>query len=436
QISEGESFNLFLIPNGHNFNDFASMQDGQYEFRAADGSPANMDTVDPQLAVVGADGSETVIQSQFGDAVFHGGTSSELNQDGIDHTRTTVNEDGELVYGFEDLYGGGDADYTDFNFTIDVGEVNSQIYSGEVTVGPDGSVTLPTTAIEQELQIQLPEDFNQQLEINVTATATELSNNDSETVSQTIYVNATGAHIEHAPEALPVSAMVEEDGSILITQEDLLANARDLDGDQLTALNLATDDENITITDHGDGTYTLPPDADFKGDITFTFDVSDGDDVVSTNLELLVSPVNDAPEPQDQAFTIGEDGVLTFTDADLLTGATDIEGDDLSVEGVTYTGADGVLTDNGDGTYSFAPNENFNGDVNFTFDVSDGTDTVTANIDVSVTPENDPPVAGSTSYTVHEDNSITISDEQLFSNSSYIECDVAISSVSYSGNDG
>ncbi|HHF3126779.1 TPA: tandem-95 repeat protein [Vibrio alginolyticus] len=436
QISEGESFNLFLIPNGHNFNDFASMQDGQYEFRAADGSPANMDTVDPQLVFVGADGSETVIQSQFGDAVFHGGSSSELNQDGIEHTRTTVNEDGELVYGFEDLYGGGDADYTDFNFTIDVGEVNSQIYSGEVTVGPDGSVTLPTTAIEQELQIQLPEDFNQQLEINVTATATELSNNDSETVSQTIYVNATGAHIEHAPEALPVSAMIEEDGSILITQEDLLANARDLDGDQLTALNLATDDENITITDNGDGTYTLTPDVDFNGDITFTFDVSDGDDVVSTNLELLVSPVNDAPEPQDQAFTIGEDGVLTFTDADLLTGATDIEGDDLSVEGVTYTGADGVLTDNGDGTYSFAPNENFNGDVNFTFDVSDGTDTVTANIDVTVTPENDPPVAGSTSYTVHEDNSITLSDEQLLANSSDVEGDVAIDSVSYSGTDG
>ncbi|MDW1615203.1 tandem-95 repeat protein [Vibrio sp. Vb2853] len=436
QISEGESFNLFLIPNGHNFNDFASMQDGQYEFRAADGSPANMDTVDPQLVFVGADGSETVIQSQFGDAVFHGGSSSELNQDGIEHTRTTVNEDGELVYGFEDLYGGGDADYTDFNFTIDVGEVNSQIYSGEVTVGPDGSVTLPTTAIEQELQIQLPEDFNQQLEINVTATATELSNNDSETVSQTIYVNATGAHIEHAPEALPVSAMVEEDGSILITQEDLLANARDLDGDQLTALNLATDDENITITDNGDGTYTLTPDADFNGDITFTFDVSDGDDVVSTNLELLVSPVNDAPEPQDQAFTVGEDGVLTFTDVDLLTGATDIEGDDLSVEGITYTGADGVLTDNGDGTYSFAPNENFNGDVNFTFDVSDGTDTVTANIDVTVTPENDPPVAGSTAYTVHEDNSITISDEQLLANSSDIEGDVLIDSVSYSGNDG
>ncbi|MEZ9984790.1 tandem-95 repeat protein [Vibrio sp. 10N.261.49.A3] len=436
QVSEGESFNLFLIPNGHQHNDFDAMQDGQYEFRAADGSPANMDTVDPQLVFVAADGTETVVQGQNGDAIFHGGSSSQLNQDGIEHTRTTINEDGELVYGFEDLYGGGDADYADFNFTIDVGEVNSQIYSGEVTVGPDGTVNLPTTAIENALQIQLPEDFNEQLEVHVTATATELSNDDSETVSQTIYINATGSHIEHAPEALPVAAKVEEDGSIVITQEDLLANARDLDGDQLTALNLATDDDSVTITDNGDGTYTLTPDADFNGDVSFTFDVSDGDDVVSTNLELTVSPVNDGPEAQDQAFTVNEDGVLTFNDHDLLTGATDIEGDDLSVEGVTYTGTDGVLTDNGDGTYSFAPNENFNGDVNFSFNVSDGTDSVTANIDVSVTPENDPPVAGSTSYTVHEDNSITISNEQLLVNSSDIEGEVAIESVTYSGSDG
>ncbi|MFA0079765.1 tandem-95 repeat protein, partial [Vibrio artabrorum] len=436
QVEEGESFNLFLIPNGHQHNDFDAMQDGQYEFRAEDGSPANMDTVDPQLVFVAADGTETVIQGQNGDAIFHGGSSSQLNQDGIEHTRTTVNEDGDLVYGFEDLYGGGDADYSDFNFTIDVGEVNSQIYSGEVTVGSDGTVNLPTTAIENALQIQLPEDFNEQLEVHVTATATELSNDDSETVSQTIYINATGAHIEHIPEALPVSATVEEDGSIIITQEDLLANARDLDGDQLTALNLATDDESVTITDNGDGTYTLTPDADFNGDVSFTFDVSDGDDVVSTNLELTVSPVNDGPEAQDQIFTVGEDGVLTFNDQDLLTGATDIEGDDLSVEGVTYTGTDGVLTDNGDGTYSFAPNENFNGDVNFSFNVSDGTDTVTANIDVSVTPENDPPVAGSTSYTVNEDNSITISNEQLLANASDIEGEVAIDSVTYSGSDG
>ncbi|MCW0470103.1 hypothetical protein OH492_17765 [Vibrio chagasii] len=36
--------------------------------------------------------------------------------------------------------------------------------------------------------------------------------------------------------------------------------------------------------------------------------------------------MNDGPDAQDQAFTVNEDGVLTFTDQDLLTGATDIEG--------------------------------------------------------------------------------------------------------------
>ncbi len=66
---------------------------------------------------------------------------------------------------------------------------------------------------------------------------------------------------------------------------------------------------------------------------------------------------------QDQQFSVEEDGTLIFTDADLLTGATDIEGDNLTVEGVTYDGGDGILTDNGNGTYTFAPSENFNGDV-------------------------------------------------------------------------
>ncbi|HHF3214109.1 TPA: tandem-95 repeat protein, partial [Vibrio diabolicus] len=205
--------------------------------------------------------------------------------------------------------------------------------------------------------------------------------------------------------------------------------------DALTATNLVVDGD-ATVTANDDGSFTITPDANFNGDIDITFDINDGSDTIVATADLTVNPVNDLPQPEDQAFTIGEDGVLTFTDQDLLDGATDIDGDDLSVEGVSYTGADGVLTDNGDGTYSFAPNENFNGDVNFTFDVSDGTDTVTANIDVSVTPENDPPVAGSTSYIVHEDNSITISDEQLLANSSDIEGDVLIDSVSYSGNDG
>ncbi|WP_155488171.1 cadherin-like domain-containing protein, partial [Vibrio harveyi] len=272
------------------------------------------------------------------------------------------------------------------------------------------------------------ENFNGQVQLDVTI-------RDEDGAEVDTYITVDVLPINDAPVSGNLAYSVDEDNSITLSQEQLLAQASDVEGDSLTASNLVVDGD-ATVTANDDGSFTITPDANFNGDIDITFDINDGSDTIVATADLTVNPVNDLPQPEDQAFTIGEDGVLTFTDQDLLDGATDIDGDDLSVEGVTYTGADGVLTDNGDGTYSFAPNENFNGDVNFTFDVSDGTDTVTANIDVTVTPQNDPPVAGSTSYTVHEDNSITISDEQLLANSSDVEGDVAVDSVSYSGTDG
>ncbi|MGR5428852.1 tandem-95 repeat protein, partial [Vibrio astriarenae] len=232
-----------------------------------------------------------------------------------------------------------------------------------------------------------------------------------------------------------LSYTVNEDGEITLSQEQLLSNATDVEGDDLTALNLEVDG-NATVTENDDGSFTITPDADWNGDIDISFDVSDGENIVASGADLTVNPVNDLPVPQDQEFTVQEDGVLTFTDTHLLRGASDIEGDNLTVEGISYEGTDGVLTDNGNGTYSFAPNENFNGDVEFSFNVSDGTDTVSANVNVQVTEVNDPPVAGSTSYTVNEDSSITISNEQLLANSSDVEGEVAIDSVTYSGTDG
>ncbi|MFS1412515.1 tandem-95 repeat protein [Vibrio sp. 10N.286.49.B1] len=431
EVEEGESFNLFVIPNGFNRNDFDSMQDGTFMFRDADGNPATIDSVDPQLVHIDPDGNEIVIQSQFGDSVFHGGTNTNLNQDGVEHTRTTLNDDGEIVYGIEDLYGGGDRDYDDFTFTVDVGETNSQILQGEIVIGEDGTAVLPTLVIDQNIDITFPEDYTGSTALEIKATATELSNDDEASTIQVV-----NFEVDHTPESDSVSAEVDEDGSITITQEELLANATDLDGDALTALNLRTDDDNVTVVDNGDGTFTITPDGDFNGDVDLSFDVSDGDQIVSTNLDLTVNPVNDAAVVEDVGYTIQEDGSLTFTDEQLLAGASDIDGDDLSVADVSYSGTEGVFTDNGDGTYTFAPNENFNGEVDLSFSVSDGTTTTEANVDVTVESVNDIPVAGSTTYSVDEDGIITISNDQLLANSSDVEGEVAVDDVSYSGTDG
>ncbi|TKF56686.1 tandem-95 repeat protein, partial [Vibrio kanaloae] len=146
-----------------------------------------------------------------------------------------------------------------------------------------------------------------------------------------------------------------------------------------TAANLTAGD-NATVTANDDGSFTITPDADFNGDIDLNFDVSDGLETVQAGVDLTVNPVNDIAVVEDVAYTIEEDGSLTFTDEQLLAGASDIDGDELSITDVSYTGAEGVFTDNGDGTYSFAPNENFNGEVSLDFSVSDGTETVDANI--------------------------------------------------------
>ncbi|WP_157373619.1 cadherin-like domain-containing protein, partial [Vibrio coralliirubri] len=244
---------------------------------------------------------------------------------------------------------------------------------------------------------------------------------DSETTSETFQINVESEN--DAPEAeQDLAYIMDEDGSITFTQEQLLEYASDVDGDELVASNVQVGAD-ATVQDNGDGTFTVVPLADFNGELDLTFDISDGQETISSAIDLTVRPINDAPVPEDKTFEIEEDGTLIFTDADLLTGATDIEGDNLTVEGVTYDGGDGILTDNGNGTYTFAPNENFNGDVNFGFDVSDGTDTVSANIDVSVTAVDDAPVSGDLAYSIDEDGSIRLSQEQLLSQASDVEGD-------------
>jgi hypothetical protein len=52
-------------------------------------------------------------------------TDSSVNQDGIDHVVAYALEDSPyLLIGFEDLYGGGDRDFNDLLFVVDIGSAN------------------------------------------------------------------------------------------------------------------------------------------------------------------------------------------------------------------------------------------------------------------------------------------------------------------------
>ncbi|MCZ6802664.1 MAG: cadherin-like domain-containing protein [Proteobacteria bacterium] len=105
---------------------------------------------------------------------------------------------------------------------------------------------------------------------------------------------------------------------------------------------------------------------------------------------------NTPPVAMDDSGSTGEDTslIVTLGTNDLLQNDSDADGDMLTVNTVPVVSpANGVLNLNSNGTYTYIPNTNFNGNDTFVYEVSDGnggTDMGTVNI--IVVPINDAPV--------------------------------------------
>src|SRR5262245_61202450 len=99
--------------------------------------------------------------------------------------------------------------------------------------------------------------------------------------------------------------------------------------------------------------------------------------------------VNRMRDAKKQKVTAAEDTAKTFN---VLTNDTDANGDALTVMSFTAP-AHGTLTDNGDGSFTYTPDENFNGSDSFTYRITDRKGgTATATVQVTVTAVNDAPV--------------------------------------------
>ncbi len=357
----------------------------------------------------------TVSDGQATDATTAGITVNDINDAPVaGATSYSVDEDGVITISPEQLI----ANSSDVDGTVSLDSVSYTGADGILTYNEDGSVSFAPN-----------ENFNGSVSLDVVVV-----DDDGATASTTAGIDVI--KVNDAPVSGDQAYSVDEDGSITFSQEQLLSQASDVDGDALSATNLSAGDTAI-VSDNGDGTFTVTPDENFNGDIDVSFDISDGTATIQSGVDLTVNPVNDLPSADDLAYSIYEDGTLTFTDEQLLADATDIDGDALSISDVSYIGAEGVFTDNGDGTYEFAPNENFNGEVSLDFTVSDSNGgTADANIDVYVAEVNDAPVAGSTSYSVQEDGVLNFSEEQLLANSSDVDGTVSLDSVAYAGSDG
>ena len=150
----------------------------------------------------------------------------------------------------------------------------------------------------------------------------------AESVSSQITVDITA--VNDAPITTPVvlSSITEDSSARLITQAELLTNAGDIDGDNLTAAGLTVTSGNGTLVDNNDGTFSYTPDANDDTQVSFEYTIFDGTSNVTANATLDILAVNDAPTnlgglPTD--ITATED-IVSAIDLSLID-LSDVDGD-------------------------------------------------------------------------------------------------------------
>ncbi|EJE8525362.1 tandem-95 repeat protein, partial [Vibrio parahaemolyticus] len=189
--------------------------------------------------------------------------------------------------------------------------------------------------------------------------------------------------INDAPNAENDVITTEEDTAVTI---DVLVNDSDVEGDALSIQSVSVPSEQGSV-DIVDGKLVFTPAENFNGEATITYIVTDGDLTDEAKVTVTVTPVNDSPVAVDDTTSIQEDTAVTI---DVLTNDTDVDGDKLSIESASVPKEQGTV-EVVDGKLVFTPAENFNGDAEITYTVTDGQLTDEAKVTVTVNPVNDAP---------------------------------------------
>ncbi len=174
--------------------------------------------------------------------------------------------------------------------------------------------------------------------------------------------------------------------------KDITLVATDTNGDTLTFSIVSGPSNGILSGTAPDLTYT--PNSDYTGSDSFTFKANDGtDDSNTATVFITVDPVNNPPIAGISNYNTAEDTLLQVPAPGVLGNATDTDGDTLTAV-LDADVANGSLSLNADGSFSYTPDANFNGADFFTYHANDGTDdSNTATVSITIDAVNDAPTA-------------------------------------------
>ncbi|MFM2423192.1 MAG: hypothetical protein RL291_1722, partial [Pseudomonadota bacterium] len=140
-LKAGDRVGFFVAPNAFSMKGMDKLladEKGSFKMVDAKGNPATINGGEVFLVHVAANGKETVITTQYGKSIFHSvdGASGGLNGDKFNHVKGMVDsETGKIKVGFEDLWKGGDKDFDDSVFTVDLGVTNALLLGKQTPAG-------------------------------------------------------------------------------------------------------------------------------------------------------------------------------------------------------------------------------------------------------------------------------------------------------------
>ena len=190
--------------------------------------------------------------------------------------------------------------------------------------------------------------------------------NISNSVEVTILINSP-------PIANDDQFMISEDVALNtgidagVTQNDI-----DAESDPFT-VTLLSEPEFGTLSLSENGAVSYTPNANYYGDDSFTYQLSDGEDLSNVaTATITVQAVNDAPSPEkDVYFGLSGQTIEIAAGSGVLANDIDVEGGTLTatlVSGPTQ----GSVEFNSDGSFAYQAPAGFTGLATFTYSVSDG----------------------------------------------------------------
>jgi hypothetical protein len=204
------------------------------------------------------------------------------------------------------------------------------------------------------------------------------------------YRHTGGLYYATAPENAPPVASDDnyetmEGATLNIPAPGVLENDHDPDGNPLSALLVSTTMAGDLVL-NGDGSFTYVPEAGFVGADQFTYRAYDG--LATSNLATVTITINEipnsAPTAVDDSYETQQDELLTVAAPGVLANDSDPDGDPLTA--VLAVGpANGSVTVNTDGSFTYTPNAGFSGADTFTYTADDGRGgTATATVTIIV----------------------------------------------------